>query len=89
MFGPSYDDLRGVSESHCTQVLALMLALIEKGVITAEDVERHRVLAASTVEQIFEQRIRENNKRQLEENPGIAIFAKLCGEEIPLPQEKT
>lgn len=65
--------------------LMLQLALEAKGVITIADIEAHRAVATSTIDQCLEERVRERNAEMLEELPGLSLFAKLMGEEIPLP----
>jgi hypothetical protein len=85
MLGPTHDDLRNIAKHLQVAQATVIYALIDKGLLTAEDLEKFRVAAIAEIDQLWETQERENNARALEENPGLELFAKFFGTEIPLP----
>lgn len=65
---------------HAVNYLTLTLVLVEKGIITADEIEKARVQATHLVEQEWARKREDMEKEFDEAHPGLRqIFGKLLG----------
>lgn len=80
IFGPSIQQFQDSHVHHATNYLALALLLIEKGIITDDDLDRARTQATHIIDQVVAQKQEEAQKEFDAEHPGVReMFGKIFG----------
>lgn len=87
LFGVSASEVNRANQAHVVNYSTLAFLLLEKGLITVEELERARAQATHHVEQQWAQLRDEAAKKFDEENPGLRkVFGTLFGESVPEAQ---
>jgi hypothetical protein len=70
------------NQAHAANYLSIALALVDKGILTAEDLENKRLLALSMVEQEFARKKDEHNTKFMQQYPELySALKELLGED--------
>ncbi len=81
LFGVSSESLDKSNKEHIINVIALLLLLVEKGIITDDEFCKMRIRAISVVDQIWQKQVEEKRKQLKEENPSLdSFFGKIFGQ---------
>ncbi|GAG02873.1 unnamed protein product [marine sediment metagenome] len=87
LFGPSSEDVNRSNMAHATNHMAVCIALIDKGILTPDEIEACRGQATHIVEQRWAEKEREAKIAFDKEHPGMRdmmnkLFGEAAGEEV-------
>lgn len=77
MFGPTYQDLTLSNIAHAANALAIAQVLIDKGIITEDEFVAAQAKMLVACEQEMTRKNDEAARQAMEDNPGVALLAKL------------
>jgi len=82
LFGPTMEDVQNVRKQQAINYLGLALLLIEKGVITDDELHRATIQATHLIDQGVAKRQEKVNREFDEEHPGVReILGKIFPQE--------
>jgi hypothetical protein len=69
--GPTYTELNNSSRAHAENYMGILIALVNKGILSYEEFEKGKLQATHIVEQEFTRRQDEANQKFDAEHPGL------------------
>lgn len=81
LFGPSLQQVRESHIHHATNYIALVLLLVEKGVITDDELGKARTRATHMIDQVVAEQREEAIAEYDKEHPGVrAMMERMLGQ---------
>ncbi len=78
--GVSAEDVNQSNQAHAVNFLTLTLVLVEKGIISADEIKKARVQATGFVDQEWAKKREQQEKEFDEKHPGLRkLFGQILG----------